>query len=248
MWLNVDLGELPGEPEELYAAAHVANVACGGHAGDERSMREAVERCRRHGTALGVHPSYPDREGFGRRELSLGPRAIGEAVAAQCGALAAVARAAGVPVGFIKAHGALYHGADRDPALADAVARGAIEGLKMVPEFVVGGLGGSRTPPKTRVMLTMIGPAGGALARAAAAAGMAYAREAFADRGVRPDGTLVPRGEPGALLTDPAQVGARARELCARGDVETVCVHGDSPGAVALAQAARAALDGARLP
>jgi len=231
VWLNVDLGELPDEPEELYAAAHVASVACGGHAGDEHSMREAVERCRRHGAALGAHPSYPDREGFGRRPLALGATATGEAVASQCAALAAVARAAGLAVGFVKAHGALYHAADRDPALAAAVARAAAFGLGVAAE-----------------KLTMIGPPGGELARAAAATGMGYAREAFADRAVRADGSLVPRGEPGAILTDPARVGMRARDLRARGDVDTVCVHGDSPGAVLLARAARAALDAAQLP
>jgi UPF0271 protein len=134
-------------------------------------------------------------------------------------------------VQFVKAHGALYHAADRDGAIAQALVDGAIAGLAKPPHD-----------------LTLIGPAGGALEAAAARASMAFAREAFADRGVRPDGTLVPRGDPGAVVSDPARVAARAAELCARGDVDTICVHGDSPGAVALARAARAAIDPARRP
>jgi UPF0271 protein len=223
VWLNIDLGELPGEPEELYASANVANVACGGHAGDDASMVRAVELCLRFGAAVGAHPGYPDREGFGRRELALAPEAIADAVTEQCARLAVVARRASAAPRFVKAHGALYHAAHRDATVADAVANGARRAL---------GEG-----------LTMIGPPGGRLAEAAARAGMAYAREGFADRGVRADGSLVPRGEPGALLVDAAAVGARARELCAGGGVDTICVHGDTPGAVALARAARTALD-----
>jgi UPF0271 protein len=229
--LNIDLGELAGEPEALYASAQIANIACGGHAGDEASMQEAVERCLRHGTAVGAHPSYPDRENFGRREISLSLDAIAASVAAQCARLADVARALGAPVQFVKAHGALYHAADRDAAIAGAVTDGALAGLAVRAHEI-----------------TLIGPAAGALAGAAERSGMVFAREAFADRGVRPDGTLVPRGEPGAVVTDPARVGARAAELCARGDVDTLCVHGDTPGAVDLARAARSAIDAARGP
>lgn len=225
-WSNVDLGELEDEPEELYAATHVANVACGGHAGDDASMERAVLLCLRHGAALGAHPSYPDRDGFGRRRWPMPAAALADAVAAQCARLATVARRAGGAPRFVKAHGALYHAADRDAALAAAVVDGALRGLGARPRDI-----------------TFIGPPGGALARAAANAGTAYAREAFADRGVRADGTLIPRGEAGAVIADAAQVRARARELCARGDVETIGVHGDTPGAVALARAARAALD-----
>jgi UPF0271 protein len=222
--LNIDLGELPEEPEELYAYAHLANVACGGHAGDERSMRRAVELCRRHDTRLGAHPSYPDREGFGRRRMDIAPEALRASVAEQCAHLATIARESAEPIGFVKAHGALYHAARDDAALAEALLRGALEAL---------GSG-----------VTIVGPARGALAEAAARARLAYAREGFADRGTRPDGTLVPRGEPGALVLDPALAAARTRELAARGDVDTVCVHGDTPGAVAIARAVRAVLDG----
>jgi UPF0271 protein len=221
--LNIDLGELADEPEALYESANVANVACGGHAGDEASMKRAVDLCLLHGTSLGAHPSYPDRDGFGRREMALEPAVVADTVAEQCARLVEVARLTRLVPRFVKPHGALYHAAHRNPAIAAAVADGARRAL---------GDG-----------ITMIGPPGGSLAEAAAHAGMTYAREAFADRATRPDGSLVPRSEPGALIVDPTAVAARARELLARGDVETVCVHGDTPGAVVLARAARAALD-----
>jgi UPF0271 protein len=221
--LNVDLGELPDEPEALYACAHLANVACGGHAGDEATMRRAVDLCRRYGTALGAHPSYPDRAGFGRRRLDIPPSDVHAAVASQCAALARVARALGSPVAFVKAHGALYHAAREDGGVAAALVAGAREAL---------GDGA-----------TFVGPGAGELAALVGSSSLAYAREGFADRATRPDGTLVPRTEPGALITEPQQAAQRARTLAARGDVDTICVHGDTPGAVAIARAVRAALD-----
>jgi 5-oxoprolinase (ATP-hydrolysing) subunit A len=221
--LNVDLGELADEPEALYEAAHVANVACGGHAGDDASMARAVELCRVHQTRVGAHPSYPDREGFGRRPFAMAPAVLSATVKAQCDRLAAIAGTLGEPVAFVKAHGALYHAADRDPDMAEALLDAARESLGA--EVIV------------------IGPARGALARAAARVGMGYAREAFADRGTRPDGTLVPRGEPGAVIADPAEAVARARTLLSRDDVDTLCVHGDTPGAPELAAAVRRILD-----
>jgi UPF0271 protein len=224
MWLNIDLGEVEAEPDELYAYAHVANVACGGHAGDAQSMARAVALCRQHGTRVGAHPSYPDREGFGRRRLDIDAAAMRDIVAAQCKALAAAARASGVRVELVKAHGALYHAAREDAELAEAILAGAVDSL---------GAG-----------VTVIGPPGGALASAAARAHVFYAREGFADRATRPDGTLVPRTEPGALITDPRAAAERAKELLRAGGVDTICVHGDTPGAVAIARAVRAALDG----
>jgi UPF0271 protein len=225
MWLNIDLGETEAESDELYAYAHVANVACGGHAGDARSMARAVALCREHGTRVGAHPSYPDREGFGRRRLAIAATAMREAVATQCAALAEAARAAGVRVELVKAHGALYHAARDDAELAEAILDGAARAL---------GAG-----------VTVIGPPDGALAEAAARHRLAYAREGFADRATRPDGTLVPRTEAGALIDDPRAAAERARELVRAGGVDTICVHGDTPGAVAIARAVRAALDGA---
>ncbi|MDY7231524.1 5-oxoprolinase subunit PxpA [Hyalangium rubrum] len=221
--LNIDLGELPDEDEQLYALAHVANIACGGHAGDERSIREALERCVRHGTQAGAHPSYEDREGFGRRALEVTPEVLRAQVAAQCARLAAQASAVGVPVQFSKPHGALYHAANRDPALARAVVTATKEVL------------GPR--------VTVIGPGAGALREAALAEGLSYAREGFADRATLPDGTLVPRGQPGAVITDPTVARENARRLSQSGTVDTLCVHGDTQGAVGIAREVRAVLD-----
>jgi UPF0271 protein len=172
-----------------------------------------VARCRAGGADVGAHPSYPDRAGFGRHRLDLPPDAVGAAVAAQCALLAGIAR-------WLKPHGALYHAADADPALAAAVVDGALRGLGRP--------------------VTVIGPAGGALAAAAAARGLAFAREGFADRGRGPDGRLIPRGQPGDLITDPTAAAAQTRALLAT--IDTVCVHGDTPGAVAIARAVRAVL------
>jgi len=219
--LNVDGGELEDEPEELYALADVIHVACGGHAGDARSMARVVAACMRSATRIGAHPSYEDRPGFGRRAQSVAPEALAASVARQCAELVAVAREHGAEVVSVKPHGALYHAAH----VEEATARACIEGI-------VRGAGA----------VIVVGPAGGAFERAAHAAGVTYAREAFADRGVRADGSLVPRGEPGALVTDPDAAAARARELAARDDVDTLCIHGDTPGALAVARAVRAAL------
>jgi 5-oxoprolinase (ATP-hydrolysing) subunit A len=222
VWLNVDLGELPDEPEELYACANVANVACGGHAGDDPSMRRAIALCSAHGAALGAHPSYPDREGFGRSRMAMAPEVLRRIVGDQCARLEALARGAGAAVAFVKPHGALYHAAHEDEATAEAVVLGARQALGDV---------------------TVIGPARGALARAAARAALGFAREGFADRATRADGSLVPRSEPGALVLDPPAAAARAAGLVASGGVDTICVHGDTPGAVAVARAVREALD-----
>jgi UPF0271 protein len=220
--LNVDAGELADEPEELYRVAELVNVACGGHAGDEASMSRVVAACRAAGTRVGAHPSYPDRVGFGRRTLDVDDAALARSIEQQCTALAAVARRHGVRVGWAKLHGALYHDAQKEASRALAVL-GAVKAA----------LGAD---------VAVVGPPSGATRDAAAALGLPYLREAFADRGVRADGTLVPRGEPGALVTDPAQAAARARELAANGACDTVCVHGDSPGAVEIARAVREAL------
>jgi PAS domain S-box-containing protein len=223
VFVNIDLGELPDEPEALYECAHVANVACGGHAGDDASMGRAVERCRAHGVRIGAHPSYPDREGFGRRAMAMDPDALRASVAAQCAELARIVRAQGRTVDFVKAHGALYHAAHTDDAVAEAL------------------LGGARL--SLGQSITVIGPADGALASAAARASLSYAREGFADRATHPDGTLVARGDPGALVIDPVAAAARARELATGGHVDTICVHGDTMGAAAIARAVRNSLD-----
>jgi len=221
--LNIDLGELPDEDELLYTTAQVANIACGGHAGDEHSMRRALEACARHGTRAGAHPSYEDRANFGRHEFQVAPEVLRAQVAAQCARLGVLASEVGVPVRYAKPHGALYHASNREPALARAVVAGVVEAL---------GSG-----------ITFIGPGAGALRDAAREAGLAYAREGFADRGTRPDGSLIPRGQPGAVLSDPAVARENALRLASGGTVDTLCVHGDSPGAVAMAREVRAVLD-----
>jgi len=213
MLMNVDGGEHDDEPEELWRLADLVCVACGGHAGDEASMARVVAVAR----AVGAHPSYPDREGFGRRTIAMTPAALEATVREQCARLAALAH-----VAYVKPHGALYHDARATPAIALAVIAGARAAL---------GDG-----------VAVIGPPAGALRDAAVAAGLRYLREGFADRGTRPDGTLVPRGEPGALVTEPARAAARARELAA--DHDTVCIHADTPGSLPIARAVREALDG----
>ncbi len=215
--LDIDLGELAEEPEALYAAAHLANVACGGHAGDRASLARAAALARAHGTRLGAHPSFPDREGFGRRAIAMAPESLAESIRAQCALFASVARA-----GHVKMHGALYHAIDRDEALARAVLGACREVLGPVD---------------------VLGPPGGATERAARALAMGWLREGFADRGLHPDGSLVPRGASGALIEDPQAAAAQAARLAASGDFDVLCVHGDGPSAVEVARAVREALD-----
>jgi len=221
--LNLDAGEADDEPEALWALADVLSIACGGHAGDERSMARVVGFCAaRSQPRIGAHPSYPDRDGFGRRTLDIDPADLRASIAAQCAALASIAAAHGQRVQYVKPHGALYHDASRELAVATSILLGASEAL-----------GGE---------VTIIGPASGVLHDAAAQIGFSYLREGFADRATRSDGTLVPRSEPGALITDPRAAAARARELA--GQVDTICVHADTPGALAIARAVREVLDG----
>jgi len=217
--LELDAGEREDEPEELWALFDVLNVACGGHAGGDATMARIAAFCAtRERPRIGAHPSYPDREHFGRRSIELSEDSLVESITAQCAALARVAG----DVRWMKPHGALYHDAAARPELASAVVRGAIAAL------------GTR--------FAVIGPPAGALRDVATAAGLAYLREGFADRGTRPDGSLVPRGEPGALVTDPARAAEQARALAASGAIDAICVHGDTPGALAIARAVREVL------
>ena len=216
MKLNLDAGEHDDEPPELWQLADIVAIACGGHAGDEHSMARVIAACERQ--ELGAHPSYPDRAGFGRTTIVMTPAAIAEAVEAQCAALAAVAARLGRRIEWVKPHGALYHDVIRDPAIAAAVERGARAALGEV------GFIGSRRH------------------------GERWLREGFADRALRPDGTLVPRGQPGALIVDPAAAAAQARRLASARDpsgnpeIDTICVHADTPGALAIARAVREAI------
>ncbi|HEY5928332.1 MAG TPA: LamB/YcsF family protein, partial [Kofleriaceae bacterium] len=203
--------------------ADVLSVACGGHADDEQSMTRIARFCAgKQRPRIGAHPSYPDREGFGRRSLRMEPDALRLTVAAQCRALAAIAAAHGQRVGWVKPHGALYHDAARNEVMSRELLDGVREALGTEP--------------------VIIGPATGWLRETSTALGMQYLREGFADRATCPDGSLVPRNEPGALITDPQLAAARARELV--GTVDTICVHADTPGALAIARAVREAIDG----
>ncbi|MHC2998645.1 5-oxoprolinase subunit PxpA [Microbacterium sp. HJ5] len=236
--LNADLGEtVDGVPtaddEAMFALISSASVACGGHAGDAASMRDAVDRAARFGVAVGAHPSYPDREDFGRAAMDFAPDELAAQTALQLGALVA----AGADLRYVKPHGALYHAVTADRRQAEAVARAVADQSALIGRALpVLGLGGE-------------------IARAAAAAGLPFVREAFLDRGYLADGGLVARTSAGALLDDPDEVAARALRLVRDGvvvavdgsvvevDAASLCLHGDSPAAVAMARAVRAALD-----
>jgi len=220
--MNLDAGEYPDEPDALWALFDVLNIACGGHAGDDASMDRVVRWCVASRCTIGAHPSYPDRPGFGRRTLAIEPQALAQTVREQCAALAAIAHRHARTVEYVKPHGALYH---------DAAANGAI--ARELVSAVSDALG-------DRVVVT--GPPGGALREAATARGLRYASEGFADRRMREDGSLVPRTEPGALITDPMAAAAQARALATH--VDTICVHADTPGALAIAGAVHKALRG----
>ena len=214
MNLNSDLGEGAGEDEAILALIDSANVACGVHAGSVSISVAAVARCRALGVEVGAHPGFDDRASFGRVELPLSVEEIEALVAFQVAGLAAIA-----PVAYVKPHGALYHRCQKDPAAADAVARVA----------KAHGVG-------------LMGQPGFELIAAAKRAGIRGYREGFADRRMLPDGRLAPRSEPGSLL-DSAHAALQAVRLAESGHYDTICIHGDSPGAGAVAAAVRRALD-----
>ena len=236
--LNADVGESfgawsIGEDEALIPHVSSVNIAAGAHAGDPVTIRRTVELAIRHGAAIGAHPGYPDLVGFGRREMALTPEEIEASVLAQVGAVAAIARAAGAELRHVKAHGALYNRAARDPAAAAAVAR-AVRGFDPA--------------------LVLVGLAASLLVDAGRDAGLAVAEEAFADRMYEADGTLRSREHPDAVLEAP-EAAARQALAIAGGSLravdgtplavraDTICVHGDLPGAAARARAVREALD-----
>ena len=236
MDLNADVGEsygawTLGDDDAVLAVVSSANVACGFHAGDPVTLLRTVTRAAELGVVVGAQVSYPDLVGFGRRDMELTADEITADVLYQIGGLAGLARAAGTTVRYVKPHGALYNRAARDPAVATAVAAAArVHGLPLL--LLAGSPGQAAT---------------GALG------------ECFADRGYTPDGRLVSRREPGAVLTDPAEVAARAVRMAhgsvvatdgseLRLDAVSTCLHGDTPGAAALARAVRDALTAAGVP
>lgn len=237
--LNADLGEgfgpwRMGDDAAMLGLVTSANVACGFHAGDPDIMAATFARAREQGVALGAHVGFPDLAGFGRRPMAMTPREIERAVAYQIGAAQAVAALAGARVTYVKAHGALANLAERDAAVADALARA------------------TRAVDPALVLLAI------ALSQQVLAgerAGLAVAHEIFADRAYVDDGRLQPRSEPGAVITDAGVAIARVREMLAAGalitvtgkrlptPIDSVCVHGDTAHAVDMARALRAGLE-----
>ena len=237
--LNSDLGEsfgayTIGADEAMMPEITSANIACGFHGGDSLVMERTVRLAREHGVGIGAHPGFPDLVGFGRREMRLAVEDIRAIHIYQIGALWAFGRAAGVPLQHVKSHGALSNMAWKDEAWSHAIAA-AITAV-------------DRT-------LIVIALSGSVLERVAREAGLRVASEAYADRGYERDGTLAGRGTPGSLLTDPDTVARRVVRIAQQGVVDTVdggevrvqadtiCFHGDTPGAPRLVRAAREALE-----
>jgi UPF0271 protein len=231
--LNCDLGEGGPNDAALLGCVTSANIACGVHAGSAEIMRRTMELAAAAGVGIGAHPGLADPAGMGRREVPLTAGEAFDLVTGQVGAMAAVATALGLGLRHVKPHGALYNQAARDPALAEAVAK-AVRAVD--PRLILFALAGS------------------CQVEAALAAGLRVAREAFADRRYRADGTLVPRTRPGAVIDDPAQVAAQALRLVKEHKLttidgaeltvhaDTLCVHGDSPNALGLLRALREGL------
>ena len=233
--LNADVGELParvyGDDEAaLIALLDEANIACGGHAGDRETMRLTVARCIAHDVAIGAHPSYPDREGFGRRRLELNDDALRHTLLDQVHALIDVVSAAGARVTFLKPHGALYHAVDDDPAVA-AVVADVVDALTPVV--------GMRLP----VVLLHARGDDTPSRRLLHDRGVIVRGEVFGDRGVDTHGLLLPRGVPGAELDEAGAVATVTRLLDDGTDAATLCLHGDGPHALVIARAVRAQLD-----
>jgi 5-oxoprolinase (ATP-hydrolysing) subunit A len=236
--LNSDVGESFGAytiGQDPILLTHItsANVACGFHAGDPGVMRATVALAKRHGIAVGAHPGFPDLVGFGRRELQATPREVEDFVVYQIGALTAIAATQGMRLQHVKPHGALFNMAVRDTALADAIARAT---AAVDPSLIFFGLPGSE------------------LIAAGHRAGLRTASEVFADRAYESDGTLVSRRKPGAVIHDPEAVVQRVVRMATdrtvvavdgsvvRLELDTICVHGDTPGAAELAARIRQAL------
>jgi UPF0271 protein len=236
--LNADVGEATDEAgrdveQELLELVTTAHIACGGHAGDEASMAATVSNAVDRSVRVGAHPSYPDRPGFGRRPMEIDRKELRASLADQLRALQGVARAAGTQVQSVKPHGALYEEVAKGGAIYETL-------RDVMRETCAAGT-------------TLVLPSGCRAMAMALRDGVDAMEEGFCDRAYRPDGGLVDRAEAGAVLTDPEEAAAQARSL-ARGAVaasdgcvltlwvDTLCIHGDAPGAVAIAAAVRAAL------
>ena len=231
--LNCDMGEVPeaiadGTQESLMPSLTSVNIASGGHAGDSRTMKATIEQALRWGLALGAHPGYPDRANFGRRELNLPPEVVADFVFEQVRALAEVAAACGACVMHVKPHGALYNQAVTNRGVAEAIAGGVARWSRNV---------------------ALVGLAGSLMLDVFREAGFRVAAEAFADRRYEADVTLRSRKFDDALIRDPAEAGQQALQIAERGTVvacggteivanaQTICIHGDTPGAAKIAAA-----------
>ena len=221
--LNCDMGELEDARHEAALMEYLtsANIACGGHAGDEASMERTARLALARGVRIGAHPGYPDRVHFGRVEIPMPAAEIERMVRRQIERLDAVVRRLGGRIVHVKPHGALYNGAVRNTEVARAVAAGV---AAWDPRVTLFGLAGS---PMLDVWRQM---------------GLQVAAEAFADRRYEPDGTLRPRQFAGALIADPREAAAQALRFAREGKAQTICVHGDTPGAVDMLKACREAL------
>jgi UPF0271 protein len=232
--LNADLGEGCGSDAALLQLVSSANIACGFHAGDAQTMLASVREALKNGVAIGAHPSFPDRENFGRTAMQLPPDVVYAQTLYQIGALEAITRAQGGVMRHVKPHGMLYNQAAKEPQLADAIARAVYD---CSPALILVGLAGSE------------------LIRAGERYGLATRQEVFADRGYQDDGSLVPRTQPGALIDDEEQALAQTLEMVQSGRVksingiwtpvtaQTVCLHGDGEHALIFARRLRAAFD-----
>jgi UPF0271 protein len=217
------MGELDDAAHEAALMAYItsANIACGGHAGDAHTMERTARLALERGIRIGAHPGYPDRENFGRLEIAMSPDAVADTVYCQIVRLDEIVRQLGGAIVHVKPHGALYNVAVRNAEVARAIA-----------------LGVARWNPLT----TLFGLAGSPMLDVWRSMGMTVAGEAFADRRYEPDGTLRSRKLPDALITSPPEAAAQAVRLARQGLAETICVHGDTPGAVEILKACREAL------
>lgn len=232
--LNADLGEGCASDAALLQLVSSANIACGFHAGDAQTMLASVREALKNGVAIGAHPSFPDRENFGRTAMTLPPETVYAQTLYQIGALAAITRAEGGVMRHVKPHGMLYNQAAKDPQLADAIAS-AVHACD--PSLILVGLAGSE------------------LIRAGEHYGLTTRQEVFADRGYQADGSLVPRTQPGALVEDEEHALAQTLGMVESGRVksitgewanvvaQTVCIHGDGEHALAFARRLRAAFE-----
>ena len=260
--LNCDMGELPeaiadGTQEALMRSITSVNIACGGHAGDEQTMKTTIEQALRWNVAIGAHPGYPDRENFGRLELKMSPEAVAESVCEQVHALAEVAAMCGAKLVHVKPHGALYNQAVKNRELAEAIANGVAKALSLHstlknaidchPERSEGSASLSSPTRGLCKDVILVGLAGSPMLDVFREAGFAVAAEAFADRRYEPDGTLRSRKYDDALIRNPEEAAWQALGIAERGaviasdgsevfvDAQTLCIHGDTPGAPEIA-------------